>query len=116
MASGSRDGQEPRPAFQALGKDAEQYGRVIGIEPAQPVGSEIESNEAVENWLKRLPRAHAAACRMIYLQGKSQDETAAIVGCSKSYLSRLHREAIAWLVFESRAGHVDHATGDANQE
>ena len=58
----------------------------------------IESPDAVEDWLSHLPRAHAAACRLIYIDGKSQDEAAAEVGCSKSYLSRLHREAVTWLI------------------
>ena len=58
----------------------------------------MESTEAVEKWIRRLPRAQAAACRLIYLHGKSQDEAAELVGCSKSYMSRLHREAIARLI------------------
>jgi DNA-directed RNA polymerase specialized sigma24 family protein len=69
---------------------------VIGTKPEQAVGAPIE---AVERWLSRLPKAHAAACRLIYIQGKSQDEVAAEVGCSKSFLSRLHREAVLGLIW-----------------
>jgi RNA polymerase sigma factor (sigma-70 family) len=89
--------------FQKLGEHAEKYGQVIGIRPDRPIGTQIEATEAVEEWLKRLPRAHAAACRLIYLGGKSQDEAAALVGCSKSFLSRLHREAITSLIRDYQA-------------
>ena len=86
---------------------------VLGIEPEPPVGTWIESTEAVEFWLRRLPKAHAAACRLIYIHGKSQDEAATEVGCSKSYLSRLHREAINWLIREyhqAGAAQDDHSS------
>ena len=84
--------------FQKLKTLDEHNGVVLGVEPEPPVGTWIESTEAVEFWLRRLPRAHAAACRLIYIHGKSQDEAASEVSCSKSYLSRLHREAINWLI------------------
>ncbi len=108
-STGSRGDRQDAPVFQRLGKDAEQYGQVIGIKPDQPVGTDIEAVDAVEDWLSRLPKTHAAACRLIYVEGKSQDEAAALVGCSKSYLSRLHREAITWLVHEARAARGESA-------
>jgi len=92
-----------RPVFKSLGKNSEQHGWVLGVEPDRPVGAQIESTEAVEEWLRRLPQAHAVACRHIYIHGKSQDEVAALVGCSKSFLSRLHREAISWLIQDYQA-------------
>jgi RNA polymerase sigma factor (sigma-70 family) len=91
------------PVFQRLGTNAETYGQVIGIHPDRPVGTDIEATEAAEDWLSRLPRTHATACRLIYIGGKSQDEAAAVVGCSKSNLSRLHRQAITWLLQDLRA-------------
>jgi RNA polymerase sigma factor (sigma-70 family) len=97
-SAGSRETGARRPVFQKLRKFDEQNGVVLGIEPEPPVGSSIESTEVVEFWLRRLPKAHAAACRLIYIHGKSQDQVAAAVGCSKSYLSRVHREAINWLI------------------
>ena len=97
-SGGSRAVSGEKPVFQKLRKYDEQNGRVLGIRPERPVGTWIESTEAVEVWLSRLPKAHAAACRLIYIHGKSQDEVATEVGCSKSYLSRLHREAITWLI------------------
>jgi RNA polymerase sigma factor (sigma-70 family) len=107
---GSRVANERRPVFQVLRKFDEQNGEVLGIQPDPPVGTWIEATEAVEGWLKRLPKTHAAACRLIYIHGKSQDEVASEVGCSKSYLSRLHREAITWLIrdyHEARAARAE---------
>jgi RNA polymerase sigma factor (sigma-70 family) len=99
-----RRGYRERPPFVVkVPYPAERHGRVLGAEPPPPVGYEIEGAEAVEKWLTRLPRVHAAACRLIYIQGKSQDEAAALLGYSKSYMSRLHRDAITWLIHEFRA-------------
>ncbi len=56
----------------------------------------------MEDWLSRLPRAQATACRLIYIDGKSQEEAAEVVGCSRSNLSRLHQNAITWLFEEFR--------------
>jgi RNA polymerase sigma factor (sigma-70 family) len=80
-----------------LGKEFQTGGRLIGAEPDEPVGSDLETLDTVENWIRQLPRPHALAFRHIYLDGKSQEETAALVGCSKSSLSRMHSQAISWL-------------------
>ena len=85
------------PVFQRLGSSGDVHGWVIGKEPEQPVGTDLEAIDIVESRLRRLPRIHALACRMIYVDGKSQDEAAAVLGCSKSYFSRLHRDAVEWL-------------------
>jgi RNA polymerase sigma factor (sigma-70 family) len=92
-----------RPVFRRLGKGGEHHGEVLGIQPDRPIGYEIESIESVEDWLRRLPLVHAVVCRYIYINGKSQEEAAALLGCSKSFLSRLHREAIAWLLRDYQA-------------
>jgi RNA polymerase sigma factor (sigma-70 family) len=97
-SGGSRETGASRPAFQKLREFDEQNGQVLGIDPEPPVGTQIESTEIVEFWLRRLPKAHAVACRLIYIDGKSQDEVAELVGCSKSYVSRVHRDAINWLI------------------
>jgi RNA polymerase sigma factor (sigma-70 family) len=102
VSAGWRGDPAHYPVFQKLGNDVEKYGQVIGINPDRPVGTEIEATDAVEDWLSRLPRAHAAVCRLIYINGKAQDEAAAVLGCSKSYLSRLHHEAITWLLQDLR--------------
>jgi DNA-directed RNA polymerase specialized sigma24 family protein len=79
------------------GESAEAHGRIIGAEPDEPVGASLELQETVEGWIRGLPRTHSQAFRHIYLDGKTQEEAASLVGCSKSYMSRLHREAISWL-------------------
>ncbi len=103
LADGWRGDPAHRPVFEAFRGDIEECGRVLGAKQDSPVGAELESTEAVEKWLSRLPRAQAAACRLIYLHGKSQDEAAVLVGCSKSYMSRLHRDAIARLIQDYHA-------------
>jgi RNA polymerase sigma factor (sigma-70 family) len=107
LCDGWRGDASRRPVYQKLGRDAEQYGRVLGIEPDWPVGRRIEANDAVEQWLRRLPRAHAAACKLIYIDGKTQDEVAALVGCSKSYLSRLHQQALMLVIEDLRKARGD---------
>jgi RNA polymerase sigma factor (sigma-70 family) len=92
------------PAFQVLGKESERYGQVLGIKAEGPVGANIESIDSVEGWLRRLPKTHALACRLIYIGGKSQDEVAGLLGFSKSYLSRMHHQALSWLIDEHNAG------------
>ncbi len=64
--------------------------RVIGIEPDEPVGSELEALETLQSWIGQLPRLQAQAFRHIYLDGKTQKEAAALVGCSHSNLNRMH--------------------------
>jgi hypothetical protein len=90
--------------FQRLASCGELHGWVIGKQPMPPTGAALEAIEVVESYLRRLPRVHAQACRFIYIDGKSQDEAAALLGCSKSYLSRLHRDAIDWLIRDQVCG------------
>jgi RNA polymerase sigma factor (sigma-70 family) len=113
VSAGWRGDPARLPVFQRLGTNVEKYAQVIGIHPDRPVGTAIEAAEFVEAWIRRLPRAHAAACRLIYIDGKSQDEAAAVVGCSKSYLSRLHHDAIAWLLQDHRAARACQVTDHA---
>jgi len=103
LSGGWRGDPAHRPVFEPFHGDVENCGRILGGEQDPPIGAEMESTEAVEKWLRRLPRAQAAACRLIYLHGKSQDEAAVIIGCSKSYMSRLHREAISRLIQDYHA-------------
>jgi DNA-directed RNA polymerase specialized sigma subunit len=37
------------------------------------------------------------------LSGKSQDEVAAMLGCSRSQLCRMHHEALTWLIDDYNA-------------
>jgi RNA polymerase sigma factor (sigma-70 family) len=98
-----RGDKAERPVFKSLKKESEQRGQVLGKEPDLPVGAMLESIDAVEQWLSRLPLIHALACRYLYVNGKTQEEAAALLGCSKSFVSRLHREAIAWLTDDYQA-------------
>jgi RNA polymerase sigma factor (sigma-70 family) len=90
--------------FRERGKHVEDHGRVFGIRPEEPVGSKIEEFEAIEQWLRPIPGLLAAACRLIYVEGLSREEAAQRLGCSESYLSRVHRDAIFWLSREQNAG------------
>ena len=65
--------------------------------PTPPEDATSRRIEAVDSVIRLLPRSHAVACRLIYIEGKSQDEAAEVLGCSKGYLSRLHSDAIARL-------------------
>jgi len=92
------------PQFQTLGEEPEETRRVLGGAQEEPVGARIESIDDIERWLRRLPRTQALACRMIYLSGKSQEEVASLLGFSKSYLSRIHNEALRLLLDDYNAG------------
>ncbi len=85
------------PVFQRLGPTDAPKGRVIGKEPEAPVGQAAELHEAIESVIRRLPRPHALACRSIYLDGRSVDETAEALGVSKGYVSHMHCDAIVQL-------------------
>ena len=104
MSSSWRGDPALRPSFQTLGTESERYGQVIGVNEDEPIGANIESIDSVESWLRRLPKTHALACRLIYIGGKSQDEVAGLLGFSKSYLSRMHHQALSWLIDEHNAG------------
>lgn len=94
---GWRVGVEGAPSVLSLPFDAEEHGRVFGTDEDPPVGTELESADWVENLLRKLPDRHAAACRAIYVDGKSQGETAELLGCSKSRVSYLNTESLALL-------------------
>jgi RNA polymerase sigma factor (sigma-70 family) len=84
------------PRFQSLEPDSESRGRVVGIQAGEPVGAELETADVVENWLNKLSPRHSSAFRHVYLDGKTLEEAAAIVGCSKSSMSRLRRDTLTW--------------------
>lgn len=94
ITAGWRGDMENAPRVSSLSYDAEEHGRVLGSEPDRPVGEEYEAVEFVESWLRKLPTKHAAACREIYLNDRTQGQAAGQVGCSKSRLSYLHKEAL----------------------
>jgi RNA polymerase sigma factor (sigma-70 family) len=93
-----RGSRTVRPSFERLGQNAEEHGRVLGIRGEKPIGTEIESIEALEQWLHRLPPMHALTCRLIYLGRKSQEEVSQLLGWSRGHVSRLHTEALTLLL------------------
>lgn len=103
MSESWRNQSEMRSVRHCFGRESERYGRMHGLSAEKPIGTEIESIDDVESWLGRLPRTHALACRLIYLSGKNQDEVAAMLGCSRSNLSRIHQEALTWLIDDYNA-------------
>jgi len=90
-------GSESELVATRLAKGFQTSGRLIGVEPDEPVGSELEALETFENWIGQLPRLQARAFRHIYLDGKSQAETAALIGCSKWSLNRMHSQGLSSL-------------------
>ncbi|MHB1558675.1 MAG: sigma-70 family RNA polymerase sigma factor [Isosphaeraceae bacterium] len=97
-----RGAAEERPVFQRLSFTDDLHGRVLGREPEAPLGHELECREALESAIRLLPRSHSVACRMIYLEGRSREETAAALGVSRGYLSRISADAVNWLAHETR--------------
>ena len=91
---GWRGAAEFRPRFTPLADDVEARGAVLGVRCDDPVGADLEAKDDVDHWLRKLPARHAAAFRHIYFEGKTQEETAVLVGCSKAAMSRLHRETL----------------------
>lgn len=75
----------------------DRSARVLGIQPEPPVGAALEGEDAVEHWLRALPRRYADACRELYLHGRNQTEAAAVLGISQSRLSAMHRAALTML-------------------
>lgn len=85
------------PRIVSLTRGNNEQGHVLMTEPDAPVGAELEAVEQVERMLKGLPRKHAAACRRIYLQGKSQVEAARDLDYSQSRMSFMHHQAMEML-------------------
>jgi RNA polymerase sigma factor (sigma-70 family) len=94
----ARRGKSARaPAFHRLDPRDTTHGPVLTQEPEPRIGPVFEQTEALESYFRRLPSDQAAACRLIYLHGKSQEEVADLLGYSEAHLSRLHRDALAAL-------------------
>ena len=80
-----------------FGPEAEGGGRLVGISSEPPIGWREEIHDVVERWLRGLPERYAVACRHIYVLGRSQAETARVLGMSQSRLCFIHRQAIDML-------------------
>jgi RNA polymerase sigma factor (sigma-70 family) len=68
----------------------------------RPVGWELESREEAEGWLRKLPRRHAEAMRLIYLEELTHAEAARRMGYTPSRVTYLHLESLALLREVSR--------------
>jgi RNA polymerase sigma factor (sigma-70 family) len=82
------------PVFERVRITDDLPGRILGKEPEGPLGDASELHEAVEAVIRRLPRLEAVACRLLYVEGKSHDEAAEALGCSKGHLYRIHSGAM----------------------
>ena len=95
---GGPGGHDEDPEKTELRRLHDRIGRGLDQVAGQSMEAGSEEAEAVDEWLRQLPKAHAAVCRFIYQGGKSEEQVATELGCSKSVLSRLHREAVTGLI------------------
>jgi RNA polymerase sigma factor (sigma-70 family) len=96
--AGWRRGAAESPVFERLRITEDLPGRVLGKEPDAPVDEGLDHPIAlVESIIRLLPRSEATTCRLLYVEGKSYDETAEALGCSRGHVKRLHGEAVARL-------------------
>ncbi len=95
--SGWENEEEEAPGLVSLTPYNEEHGAVLIAVSPPPVGAEFDDIDAVEHWLKKLPKKHATVCRQYYLHGKTQAEIAEVLGCSQAEVTRLHKKAIEFL-------------------
>ncbi len=102
------------PVYCTLEVLKERADWVFGDCRRSPEDLDLEEADALESYLRRLPQTQASACRLIYLEGRSQEEAAALLGYSKAHLSRLHREALEKLGRDcaARPSYQAHARGE----
>ena len=93
LLPGWEDEENP-PGLVTLTPYNEEHGKVLVASEPPAVGSDIDDIDAVEHWLRKLPKRHAIICRMYYLYGKTQSEIAEVIGCSQSEITRLHKKSI----------------------
>ncbi len=107
VVAGWRCDVENAPRIIPLCAETEALGRILGADADPLVGEDLEAVDTVEHWLRKLPKKHAETCRHLYLHDKNQGEAAALIGCSKSRLSYLHKQALGMLndivTWENRA-------------
>lgn len=81
----------------------EEFGILRHPAMNREVGAEVDAADAVEEWLRKLPRKHAEVCRRCYLDGKTQAAVAEELGVSQSEVTRLHRQSLDLLSEPYRA-------------
>jgi RNA polymerase sigma factor (sigma-70 family) len=92
-----RGADVPQPGLHRISGYVEEYGAVLNATPDDPIDLAAEAVDEVERWLGKLPRPHAATCRLIYLHGMTQPQAAAALGCTPSRVGMMHRQALAML-------------------
>jgi RNA polymerase sigma factor (sigma-70 family) len=97
VLSGWRGRGLPGPTLSTIRGDSEERGRVLLMAPEAAVGSEQESAEHVDAWLRKLPPDHAAVCRELFIGGCSQKDIAKRLNYSKSRISYLRKESLHML-------------------
>lgn len=97
VMKGYRDNLENAPTLFNVNLLTDVGIRHFGESPDRPVGHEIEAVDQVEAWLKMLPRRHAAVCRDLYVNDRTQREVARRMGIVVSRVCSIHREALAIL-------------------
>jgi RNA polymerase sigma factor (sigma-70 family) len=85
------------PDFLQLEPEQDLRWRVLGKQSLPPVGHLLEANEFVEFFVRRLPRHEAHVCRLLYVEGKSNGQVAAILRRSTTYVTRVHQAAMVRL-------------------
>ncbi len=91
---GWEDSEDSPPGTVTLTPYNEEHGTVLVASEPPEVGADVDDIDAVEHWLRKLPKRHATVCRLYYLYGKTQSEIARVVGCSQSEITRLHKRSI----------------------
>lgn len=87
-----------------LSRDEES---AISVEPK--VEAEVAHRETLEYWIEGFSPGKQAVFRSIYIDGRSQSQTAKALGISKSHVCQMHREGIALLA--SRPDVVEFSPG-----
>ncbi len=95
--AGWEDDRENSPNLVTLTPFNEEHGKILVAFEPPSVGADLDDTDAVEHWLRKLPRKHASVCRLYYLYGKTQTEIAGDLGCSQSEVTRLHKKALELL-------------------
>ena len=68
-----------------------------------PIGSDLESRDEVESYLRKLPPKHAEFCRRIYQDGATQAEAGRAMKLSKMQTFYLHCQSMMYLRNETLA-------------
>ena len=77
--------------------DVEEMGKVLGRRAGPADRIRPRGDRRRRGLAPQAPPKHASAFRHMYVHGKTQGQTAELLGCSKSRISYLHKEALKML-------------------